>query len=184
MTAQLTAKETALMTAIAEDHFSFFDQGLVHGSGIWTECMTDEIVGSSVYKVSETRRGVASVINSLGKKGLLITDTNEDGAWTDLSPEGEAWVNAHNAPTEAPAETEEAPAAEEAPEAAEAPAEVEEEVVYHVGDIVTTKQGNYNWEILAIEGNRLKVTRIKENGQKKTTYRLPASVTLHARAGQ
>jgi len=96
MNAKLTAKETALMTAIAANHFSFFDQGLVDGSGIWTECMTDEIAGHKVYKVSDSQRGVATVIASLGRKGLLLTDTNEDGAWTELTAAGEAWITEHN----------------------------------------------------------------------------------------
>lgn len=96
MNAKLTAKETALMTALAEGYFSFWDQGLVEGSGSWTEVMTGEIAGSTKYAVSATLRGVATVIASLGRKGLLITSTNEDGAWTDLTAEGEAWVNEFN----------------------------------------------------------------------------------------
>lgn len=97
---KLTAKETFLMTAIAERKFSFFDEGLVEGSGIWADCLTGEIVGSTEYPVSETRRGVASVLNSLCRKGLLISeddDESTDGAWTYLTAAGQAWCEAHNA---------------------------------------------------------------------------------------
>lgn len=100
MNAKLTTKETTLMTAIADNFFSFFDGGLVaHDSGIWTECMTEEIMGTSRYDVSNTQRGVASVINSLGRKGLLVTTDRGDGAWTELTEAGQAWVEAHNGET-------------------------------------------------------------------------------------
>lgn len=121
MNAKLTAKETALMTAIAENFFSFFDGGLVaHDSGIWTDSMTAEIVSTSRYDVSKTQRGAASVINSLGRKGLLTTGTSEDGAWTELTEAGEKWITDHNWPDEAeaaPAAAEEAPAAKPAKKA-------------------------------------------------------------------
>ncbi|XNL98387.1 hypothetical protein SEA_BUMBLE_76 [Arthrobacter phage Bumble] len=97
---KLTAKETALMAAIADRQFSFFDDGISEGSGIWADCLTGEIVGSAAYPVSETRRGVASVLNSLCRKGLLISEDDEestDGAWTYLTAAGVAWCEAHTA---------------------------------------------------------------------------------------
>lgn len=102
MNAKLTAKETALLTAIAERHFSYFDQGLVaNDSGIWTECMTAEVAGTR-YNVSDTQRGVATVIASLGRKGFLVTlaANEEDGAWTMLTEAGQAWVEAYNGESE------------------------------------------------------------------------------------
>lgn len=167
MNAKLTAKETALMTAIADGFFSFFDQGLVHGSGIWTNTMTEEVAGSTRYDVSGTRRGVATVIASLGRKGLLITEDqgDEDGAWTDLSPAGEAWVTAFNtvdndttAAVLVAARTEEAPAAA-------APA------AFAKGDIVLDKDGerftvrriNANGSIRLIDELGTKVNRKAEN---------------------
>ena len=146
MNAKLTAKEIALMSAVAHREFSFFDDGISEGSGIWADCMTGEIVGSTKYPVSETRRGVASVLNSLVRKGLLQSendDESDEGAWTYLTAEGVAWCEAHTA---------EAPAAE----TAEAPAEVVAEAApaaFAKGDAVIGK-----------DGERFTVRRINANG--------------------
>ena len=111
MTAQLTAKETAFMTAVAERFFSFFDEGLTEGSGIWVNTATEEIAGNERYQVSTSARGAATVINSLSRKGFFTQSTDaEDGAWIGLTNEGVAWCEEHNANPQA---TEAAPAAED-----------------------------------------------------------------------
>lgn len=111
-TIKLTAKQTALMTAIADGHFSFFDQGLVAESGIWMACLTEEIAGTD-YNVSATAKGAATVASSLVRKGLLVVSAeDEDGnVWVELTEEGAAWIAEHNAEDAAPA----APAQEELP---------------------------------------------------------------------
>lgn len=96
MNAKLTAKETALLTMIATGQFTWFDDGLTEGSGIWTTCLTEEAEGS---EVSATQRGVATVVASLGRKGFLETNQTGDGegAWTALTEAGAAWCNEHEA---------------------------------------------------------------------------------------
>lgn len=92
---KLTAKETTLMTAIAKGDLSFFDSGVEVGSGSWTECMTEELAGTAV---SDSKRGAATVIASLGRKGFLITDDggdSEDGPWTELTEAGSEWCKAY-----------------------------------------------------------------------------------------
>lgn len=90
MNIKLTAKETALMTAIGAHYFSFFDDGIVAGSGIWSNVMTDEMAGHKEYLVSATPKGVAGVASSLIKKQLLTTSgsTNPEGAWFELTELG------------------------------------------------------------------------------------------------
>ena len=192
----LTAKETALMSAIADRKFSFFDDGISEGSGIWADCLTGEIVGSTDYPVSETRRGVASVLNSLCRKGLLISEDDEestDGAWTYLTAAGVAWCEAHTAAkveelpvvvlsgemTE-PAEVE-APAAElvEVPAAAEtivAPVEPAADVeapvkwgmgTHAAGDVVISKDG-LEWTVIgpAEKGKTVRLERTVDGAVK------------------
>jgi len=146
MNAKLTAKETALLTAVAEGHFSFFDEGLVDGSGIWTTCMTEEIAGSTKYAVSASERGVATVINSLGRKGYLLTTTNEDGTWTEITATGEAWIAEFNGETGEEV-LEEAIAERITKTAEEAPVDDAQVHEYTEGDaewIVTTFADNSN----------------------------------------
>lgn len=157
MTAQLTAKETALMSAIAERHFSFFDEGLTVGSGIWVNTATDEVAGNAQYPVSATSRGVASVINSVSRKGLLEQSTNEEeGAWIALTEEGVAWCEEHNANPEAnraaAATAAEAEPAEAAPELAK-------------GDKVRTEDGK-EWTVRRIITGGVEARLIDAEGKK------------------
>ena len=81
MNAKLTAKETALLQAIADGQIDFFDDGLVAGSNGWSDVLTDTLAGRTDYIVSKTARGVATVAASICRKGLLTSDNNdEDGA--------------------------------------------------------------------------------------------------------
>jgi hypothetical protein len=162
MNTKLTAKETALMTAIAERHFSFFDQGIVAGSGIWTEDMTAELMGSK-YEVSKTQRGAASVINSLARKGLLITvpAQDEDEAWTELTEAGQAWCEENF-----PAEEE---TVEEAPVAEEAPAEVALET--ETFKIVEFKDEDAEWiETTFADGSKTLRRRRQVSGAWRTDF--------------
>lgn len=119
MNAKLTAKETALLTAIAEGKVSFFDMGLVAGSNCWSDVLTDELTGI----VSDSARGVARVAGSLCKKGLLESDllSDEDGASFYITEAGEAWFAENFPKEEAPVE--------------EAAAEVTEEEA-HIGRVI------------------------------------------------
>lgn len=100
MNAKLTAKQTALLTAIAENKVDFFEDGLVEGSNGWSDVLTSQLIGI----VADTAKGVAQVAKSLDKKGLLVSDGNtEDGESWFITAAGEAWF-AENFP----AETEEA----------------------------------------------------------------------------
>lgn len=199
MNAKLTAKETALMTAIAENYFSFFDGGLVaHDSGIWTDTMTGEIVSTTQYDISTSQRGAASVVNSLGRKGLLTTSTNEDGAWTELTEAGQAWVEAHNATTEEAPATE-APAIQLSGEMVEVPSEalanltaaaeaIAEAVVteeapaapvatladFPAGTEVLTRDGK-QWTVVGPAQNNTTLKLV--DGDKKTTFRFPHNIT-------
>lgn len=155
---QLTAKETALMSAIAERHFSFFDDGLTVGSGIWVNVATDEIAGNSQYPVSATSRGAASVINSVSRKGLLEQSTNEEeGAWIALTAEGVAWCEEHNANPEA----NRAAAASAAEEAAP------EQSGLAKGDKVRTEDGK-EWEVRRVITGGVEVRLIDAEGKKVT----------------
>jgi hypothetical protein len=91
MNAKLTAKETALMQAIADGDIDFFrDGGLEAGANCWSNVLTGWLAGSTKYLVSDTERGVASVAKSLCKKGLLETDgAGDDAAYylTELGAE-------------------------------------------------------------------------------------------------
>ncbi|MDQ5840909.1 MAG: hypothetical protein M3537_07165, partial [Chloroflexota bacterium] len=95
-TTKLTPSQTALMTQIARNGFSFFDEGLVAGSGIWSDALTHE-TGPDVAK---NPRGAARVMTSLCVKGLLFSDkasySAEDGAWVELTEAGAEWIAAHN----------------------------------------------------------------------------------------
>jgi len=96
-TRKLTAKQTALMTAIGEKYFSFFDDGIVEGGGIWSDALTGEIAGSTKYDVSDTPKGAARVMVSLEKRGLLAISGDEsegdDGVWVELTAEGAKVAN-------------------------------------------------------------------------------------------
>lgn len=103
---KLTAKETALMTQIAKGQFSYFDEGLVAGSGIWSDALTHE-AGAAV---SSSARGAATVMSSLCRKGLLhsdqgayLSESTEDGAWVELTEAGQAWIEEFNGETQAEA---------------------------------------------------------------------------------
>lgn len=91
----LTAKQTSLLTALGENFFSFFDDGIVAGSDIWADVMTSEIAGHPTYAVSDTAKGVASVAKSLVKKGYLeVTAADvEDGVAYVLTELGATTAN-------------------------------------------------------------------------------------------
>lgn len=124
MTAKLSPKQTALLAQIANNGFSFFDDGHVAGSGIWMNVLTRE-AGNAV---AVNPRGAATVTSSLVKKGYLTStgdENNEDGAWVALTEAGAAWITEYKAKA-TPVIQEELPTPEETPETApviqEAPA--------------------------------------------------------------
>src|ERR1043166_7727360 len=117
---KLTAKETALLTAIGAKYFSFFDDGIVAGGGIWVNALTEEIAGNSTYPVSDTVRGAATVATSLARKGYAVISGDvrvgdDDGRWFELTELGAETANAL-APEPAPL----APAAPATPAAKKA----------------------------------------------------------------
>lgn len=128
---KLTAKQTALMADIATQQFSFFDDGLVAGSGIWMDVLT----GECGTDIAANAKGAATVTSSVAKKGLLETSGDPrkssesgEGVWVALTEAGAEWCREYLAAQEAspviqeelPVPAEEAP--EEAPVIQEAPA--------------------------------------------------------------
>lgn len=89
MNVKLTKKQTALMTQIGSNGFSFFDDGIVEDSGIWSDALT----GEAGPEVSDTAKGAGRVAVSLVKKGLLKSEEAEDGTWFELTAEGAAVAN-------------------------------------------------------------------------------------------
>ncbi len=86
---QLTAKQTALMQAIADGGIDFFrDGGLNAGANCWSNVLTSWLAGSTQYAVSATETGVSSVAKSLCRKGLLETDGAGDEASYYLTEAG------------------------------------------------------------------------------------------------
>lgn len=135
MNAKLTAKETALLTAIAENKVDFFEDGLVEGSNGWSDVLTDQLVGI----VAETAKGVSAVAKSLHRKGLLESDFNtEDGESYFITAAGEAWF------------AENFPKAEEALVVEQAGPSADPEVENHIGYDVSTWQEE-DHDLLAIE---------------------------------
>jgi hypothetical protein len=77
--AKMTAKGIETMTAVGRGQLSFFDDGIVEGSGIWGECL-----------VSEMGHKSSGVINRLRDLGLWVfTDSDEDpSGWWSLTALG------------------------------------------------------------------------------------------------
>lgn len=86
MNIKLTPKQTALLTAIGRSEFSFFDDGVAAGSGIWSEVLT----GECGPEIAANPKGAARVAGSLVKKGLLdsFVDAEENDTWFSLTAEG------------------------------------------------------------------------------------------------
>ena len=106
--AKLTAKGFDTMTAVANHQLSFFDDGIVAGSGIWGECFVNEMGHKS-----------SGVINQLVKLGLFDLSTTEDGSWYSLTELGVEVAQRLAAPAEEEEEEEaEVEAEAEAPVAA------------------------------------------------------------------
>jgi hypothetical protein len=89
-TAALTPAGTALLTAIGQRRFSFFDDGIVEDSGIWEECLTTEVAG-----IANTPKGVALVARKLERDGYLYISQNdgEDSPWVSLTALGAQAAN-------------------------------------------------------------------------------------------
>lgn len=88
---KLTAAGRALMAAIGRRHFSFFDEGIVEGGGIWHENLTAEYAGTA--GAPATTRGVADVIRGLVKAGMLRVEDAEE-PWVVLTAAGAEAANA------------------------------------------------------------------------------------------
>lgn len=86
---KLTAKQTALLTAIGRNEFTFFDDGIAAGSGIWSDVLT----GEAGPEVAANSKGVARVAGSLVKKGLLASSEQEEGTWFELTEAGAELAN-------------------------------------------------------------------------------------------
>ena len=98
----LTARQKALMAAIGNREFSFFDGGIVANEGIWHANLTDEAAGGT-SPIASTPHGVANVVAALGRKGLLnICDNGADGVWVSLTESGAALANSLAATAPAP----------------------------------------------------------------------------------
>jgi predicted SprT family Zn-dependent metalloprotease len=95
MTAKLTASGKALLTQIGNGQFSFFDNGITAGSGIWHENLTDEAHAA----VAKTPKGVANVARKLADDGYLtISDVDEDNPWVELTELGASTAAKEEAP--------------------------------------------------------------------------------------
>jgi hypothetical protein len=114
--ADLTKLGRGLMLRIGQGRFSFFDDGVVEGSGIWGDNLGGEF--------GETKN-VGGVIGRLVKAGLLLSQPTDEpgGSWVTLTALGAA-VATQLAGDEAPAEVKpaKAPAKAKAPKADKAPA--------------------------------------------------------------
>lgn len=86
---KLTAKQTALLTAIGRNEFTFFDDGIAAGSGTWSDVLT----GEAGPEVAANPKGVARVAGSLVKKGLLASSEQEEGTWFELTEAGAELAN-------------------------------------------------------------------------------------------
>jgi predicted SprT family Zn-dependent metalloprotease len=107
MTAKLTASGKALLTQIGNGQFSFFDNGITAGSGIWHENLTDEAHAA----VAKTPKGVANVARKLADDGYLtISDVDEDNPWVELTELGASTALAFSSAAVLPAPEVEAPA--------------------------------------------------------------------------
>lgn len=84
----LTKMGEALMRAIGESSFSFFDAGVTADSGIWIDVLTDEAAGAE--GMPKTATGVANVVEKLVADGYLskIEANEEDPAWVSLTAAG------------------------------------------------------------------------------------------------
>lgn len=86
------------MTAIGEGRVSWFDDGIVEGSGIWGECLSSEMGHNS-----------SGVVNRLVKAGLFNSHIDSDGNWLSLTALGADVANElarkDEAETPAPVET-------------------------------------------------------------------------------
>lgn len=122
--AKLTRKQTALLTAIGDSYFSFFDDGIVAGSGIWHDCMSDEIAGNDHYDVSASPKGVVTIAAALVRKGYLRIENQEEGDWVALTELGAEKARELAGTTEATPET-----AETAPETAPVPEQGELDLI-------------------------------------------------------
>ena len=80
---KMTVKGLDAMKAIGNHETSFFDNGIVAGSGIWGECLVDELGHKS-----------SGVVNQLEKLGLFTSYDNSDsgsadaGKWWELTALG------------------------------------------------------------------------------------------------
>lgn len=77
--------ELIILTGIRDSSFSYFDEGITEGSGIWYDCLRDE---ANVH---------GRVIASLVKKGIFDRapgDDSDDGDWISLTAEGVAIITA------------------------------------------------------------------------------------------
>jgi hypothetical protein len=76
---QLTPLGLECMTAIGQCRTSYFDEGIVEGSGIWETCLMEELGHNS-----------SGVINQLVKIGLLTSNhyPGETENWVALTSAG------------------------------------------------------------------------------------------------
>lgn len=91
----LSANGLALMTAIGEQRFTFFDGGIEEGEGSWANCISEEAVGMEITK---SVRSTAGILVRLVKIGMFTTAENEDnvngeGQWYSLTELGAAVAN-------------------------------------------------------------------------------------------
>lgn len=103
-TIPLTAKETAVMTAIGQNKLPGFTEGITSGSGTWHKELCRELTDEGLA-VSSTPRGAATVIRSLNDKGLLYTHDSGQGDWTVLTEAGAELANLLTKPVEEQTET-------------------------------------------------------------------------------
>lgn len=64
--------------------FSFFDEGVVQGSGIWAEVLAGEAGDSKKFR---------GVISSLIKKGFFASYRSEDGSWLELTDDAITYIH-------------------------------------------------------------------------------------------
>lgn len=85
----LTVKQQQIMKAFADCRFDAFSEGVAPGIGEFIDIITEDMVG----EVSDTRKGVASVVNSLVEKGFLdSTDHGNGEMFVSLTDEGFIYI--------------------------------------------------------------------------------------------
>lgn len=73
--------EINILVGIGNNKYSFFDEGIVEGSGIWYEALRDETPGMSANLAA---RGITQLV----KDGFAIKSRDDEDYWVELTELG------------------------------------------------------------------------------------------------